>query len=76
MARGNPRHEPGRPVRPLHTQRRHRIPDGPLTGIEEAGIDADSPAEWFDLQGMRLAAPEKGRIVIVRQGGKTRKTVF
>lgn len=51
-------------------------PDGPLTGIEEAGIDAESPAEWFDLQGMRLAAPEKGRIVIVRQGGKIRKTVF
>ena len=47
--------------------------DGGAGGI---GADGDMQAEYYDLQGMRLYAPEKGRPVIVRQGGKTRKAIL
>ena len=43
---------------------------------EESGVDniaADNaPAEYFNLQGVRVANPENG-LYIVRQGGKVSK---
>ena len=47
--------------------------DGGAGGI---GADGDTQAEYYDLQGMRLSAPEKGRPVIVRQGGRTFKAIL
>ena len=53
---------------------------GNLSGIE--GVDADdsdadmtAPAEYYDLNGLRVAEPVKG-LYIVRQGSKTYKVVL
>lgn len=43
------------------------------TGVEVIGAD-NSAAEYFNMQGVRVANPENG-IFIVRQGGKTYKVV-
>lgn len=41
------------------------------------GIEAETEAaEYFNMQGMRVASPEKGQIVIERRGDKTRKVRF
>ena len=39
------------------------------------GEDTNAPAEYFNLQGVKLANPEKGQIVIVRKGNKVTKQV-
>ena len=41
-------------------------------GSIEADADADAPVEYFNLQGMKIAKPEAG-FVIVRQGSKVTK---
>jgi len=42
------------------------------TGVESVNSDAGSEAvEYFNLQGMRIANPAAGQIVIRRQGGKS-----
>ncbi len=51
---------------------------GNLTGIEGVdaeGFDAAAPAEYYDLNGLRVENPTKG-LYIVRQGGKTMKVAF
>ncbi|MEE1338054.1 MAG: hypothetical protein UHD04_03825, partial [Muribaculaceae bacterium] len=45
------------------------------SGIEDVVIDNNSPAEYFNLQGMKVARPSKG-IFIKRQGNKTSKVVL
>lgn len=42
---------------------------------EVASDDANAPVEYFNLQGIKVAQPEKG-IFIERQGSKTRKVMF
>ena len=39
------------------------------------GADNNAPAEYFNLQGVRVNNPEKGQLVIVRQGSKASKQV-
>ncbi|MCM1036119.1 MAG: choice-of-anchor J domain-containing protein, partial [Bacteroides sp.] len=52
-----------------------RLLDDPA-GISAAAPDpADAPAEYYDLQGRRVASPTRG-IYILRQGPATRKVVF
>ncbi len=52
------------------------IKDG-TDAIEEAGIEeeAGAPAEYYNLQGIRIAHPRPGQLVIERRGGKTTKTI-
>ena len=45
----------------------------PSSGIEDAEIDTNVPAEYFNLQGIRVAQPAAGEIYIVRRGDKTTK---
>lgn len=40
-----------------------------------AADDMDAPAEYFNLQGIRIANPAKGEIHIVRKGNKTYKAI-
>lgn len=49
-----------------------------LNGVEgiEAGDDGGCEAEYYDLQGIRLSAPAKGSIVIVRKGGRSSLTMI
>jgi len=42
-------------------------------GVAEIAVDENAPAEYFNLQGVRVANPENG-LYIVRQGAKTFKT--
>lgn len=45
--------------------------------VEGVGADSlDCEPEYFNLQGVRLANPEKGSVVIKKQGGKTEKMIF
>ena len=42
-------------------------------GIADVSADSETPAEYFNLQGMRVANPETGRIYIVRRGAAVTK---
>jgi hypothetical protein len=46
----------------------------PTTGVSSVAVDANSPVEYFNLQGVRVANPENG-IFIRRQGKKVQKVV-
>ena len=46
------------------------------TGIENITSDSNAPAEYYNLQGTRIAKPSKGALYIVRQGSKVSKVVF
>lgn len=47
----------------------------PLASIDAVGSDAnaDAPVEYFNLQGMRVAQPAAGQVVIRRQGTEVSK---
>lgn len=49
---------------------------GTLTAVEEFEIGADAEAEYYSLQGIRLASPAPGQIVIVRKAGRTFKAII
>lgn len=40
------------------------------------GIEAETSSEYFTLQGVRVAEPQKGQILIERKGGKATKRIF
>ena len=46
-------------------------------GINDAVIDVhdNAPVEYFNLQGVRVANPSAGELVIKRQGEKVSKTI-
>lgn len=48
-----------------------------LSGVENVGADGgdDTPAEYFNLQGIRIAAPHRGEICIERRGNTARKMI-
>ena len=46
-----------------------------VTGVEALGADQDGEAEYFTLQGVKVANPDKG-IYIVRRNGKASKVVI
>lgn len=43
------------------------------TGVEDIAVDAAAPAEYYNLQGIRVAQPEAGKLYIVKQGDKVSK---
>jgi len=45
------------------------------SGIAEIGAEA-AEAEWFDVQGRRVAKPAKGGVYILKQGSKVSKRVL
>lgn len=46
-----------------------------VTSVDTIGIDNNAPAEYYNLQGVRVSNPEKG-LYIVRQGDKVSKQVI
>lgn len=48
------------------------VESGSTTGIEGVEADENAPAEYYNLQGVRVANPENG-IFIRRQGAKVEK---
>lgn len=57
-----------------------KIEGAALAGIENVAADAEfdvnAPVEYFNLQGIRVATPEAGQILIKRQGSKASKVVI
>lgn len=54
------------------------LPEGwnDFSGIESvAGDDVNAPVKYYNLQGIELAAPVKGQLVIKKQGNKTVKFI-
>lgn len=51
-----------------------KLPESGITDIEAA--DENMPAEYFSLQGRRIAEPAAGEVVIVRRGSKVSKEIF
>lgn len=47
-----------------------------VTGINAAIADSDAPVEYFNLQGLRIAYPQAGQILIRRHGDKVEKIRF
>ena len=51
-----------------------------LAGVEnvvaDAEFDTNAPVEYFNLQGIRVATPEAGQLLIKRQGKKAEKVVI
>lgn len=48
----------------------------PSSGVDSIDVSEDVVPEYYNLQGLRINAPEDGEIVIVKRGGKTMKEVF
>lgn len=46
-----------------------------VSGINDMTIDENAPVEYFNMQGMRVANPEAGQMVIARQGNKAVKMI-
>ena len=46
------------------------------TGIEDVTVEGSAEAEYYNLQGLRVAQPEAGQLYIKRQGGKAVKVRF
>ena len=48
------------------------------SGISDVtiGVNDNAPVEYFNLQGVRVANPAAGELVIKRQGDKVSKTVI
>ena len=51
------------------------ITDTPETGINDVVVDENAPVEYFNLQGVRVANPERGGIYIRRQGTNVAKVL-
>ncbi len=48
-----------------------------VTGLEAVSVDfSDAEVEYYNLQGVRIAEPEKGQVVIRRQGNEVTKIRF
>ena len=48
----------------------------PEAGVDSAVMSAETVAEYFGLNGLRLDHPAKGRPVIIRCDGKTYKQIL
>lgn len=57
----------------------YKLPDVSLSGINTVDTDtttADAPVEYYSLQGIRLANPQPGTLVIRRQGAAADKHII
>lgn len=51
------------------------LPEDIVSGVDEVETIDDTPAEYYNLQGMRVSNPETGRLYIVHQGDRTFKQI-
>lgn len=47
-----------------------------LAGVSDVIDDFDGKVEYYDLTGKKITNPQKGKIVIVKQGSKAYKTII
>lgn len=46
------------------------------SGVADIVIDENAPVEYYNLQGVRVANPAQGELVIIRQGSKAMKSII
>lgn len=46
------------------------------SGVADVVIDENAPVEYYNLQGVRIASPAQGELVIIRQGSKATKSII
>lgn len=46
------------------------------SGVADVLIDENAPVEYYNLQGVRIASPAQGELVIIRQGSKATKSII
>lgn len=46
------------------------------SGVADVVIDENAPVEYYNLQGVRIANPAQGELVITRQGSKATKSII
>lgn len=46
------------------------------SGIDDIMVDENTPAEYYDLQGIRVTNPQSGKVYIVRRGNKVSKVLY
>lgn len=47
-----------------------------MTGITGVSADSEAPAEWYNLQGIRVAQPVRGEVYILRRGSTAVKVRY
>lgn len=54
------------------------LPDYAATGVENVTVDngGDTPAEYYDIYGRRVANPAHGQLLIRRQGEQSSKMIY
>ena len=61
---------------PLNMEAKLYFPGVYEAGVEGIEADSNAPVKYYNLQGVEVANPVKGQLLIKRQGGKTEKIVF
>lgn len=51
------------------------LPKVGVSGVNEINLDENAPAEYFNLQGVRVANPAAGQLLIKVQGGQATKQI-
>lgn len=62
--------------KPLNMEAKLWFPGVYEAGVEGVEADSDAPVRYYNLQGVEVANPEKGQLLIKRQGSKAEKIVF
>lgn len=57
-------------------ERTHAVRHSRATGIEGVQVDSDDACTYYNLQGIRLANPAEGQLVIKRTATTTEKIIF
>ena len=47
-----------------------------MTGVQDIAADGDNHIEYYNLQGIRILNPEKGMLLIRRDGARATKVIF
>ena len=50
-------------------------PNGGTTAVDNAIFDNNAPIKYYNIQGVEISNPEKGQLVIKKQGNKTTKFI-
>ena len=64
----------GQPASNLEGTSGFEIPDP--SGIETVEVNANVEAEYYNIQGVKIANPERGNLYIVKTGKKSKKVIF
>lgn len=62
--------------KPANMETRIAFPGHALSGVNNVAVESDNaPVEYFTIQGLRVAEPQSGSLVICRQGDKISKVI-